>query len=123
MFRKFLIYATIVLGAAMFVLYGLLPRQTITLLGYTANDAAVLLSRFFGSAQLGIAVMVWAVRNADAETQNPVLLGLFISLILLLVISLIEKASGGGAPIVWAAIIGTVIAIIAFGYELFGSKQ
>lgn len=93
------------------------PDSVLTFLGVTEQYKATMwASRFFGSAMFALGVVLWFVKNIEEEVQKKLSLGMLVSLLLGLVLTVLASGTStavlrenSGLPIFF-------LALFALGY-------
>ncbi len=116
---KTLLILTALFGAAFGLAYLFIPRILLDFFGVEYGDAAVMTARFFGGAIFGYGVLAWTVRNAEGSpTRRAVKLGIFVTCLIGLVLSIISMVTGFFAANGWIPVAFFVLITIAFAYVL-----
>jgi hypothetical protein len=115
------------ISSIFFLVYGigglLLPSTFVSLFGFTANPALILVARFGASESVVIAVILLLGRNlTDWPSLLPIVAGTFLAYALGVVTTLAGMASGVMGPLGWVSVITNTAFAIAFGYLLFVKK-
>lgn len=98
----------------------LAPAQIMSLYGVTLGAGGQWVSRYLGSAFLGIAVLTWLARNASqGEALRAVVLGNFIISVTGLVVAVLERFLGSGNALLWSLIVIYLFLTLGFGYFQF----
>jgi hypothetical protein len=111
-------------GSILGVIFGLgftlMPAAALGLYDANTNDVGLLLARFFGGSMLGFAALLWSARNAaDSEARRAIGLGLFVSFLIALVISLFAQVNGVLNALGWLGVAIFLFFTLAFGYFQF----
>ena len=106
------------------VIYSVLILMVPTLMlkahGMAVSDSAILMSRFFGSALLGMGITTWLARNAaPSNARKAITLSFFISDVLGLIVSLMAMISGHMNTLGWLPVLIYVVLSAGFGYFYF----
>jgi len=97
----------------------LVPGTVMSLYGiaYAPND---MYPRFFGSALLGFATILWIGRKVTSgPALRGILIGSFIASIIGLVIAIIQALNGTGNVLVWSTVLIYFLLSIGFGDFIF----
>ncbi len=115
----FLIIATVLYG--IFGLGSLLaPEQVFGPMGYTLNSAGQLLARTQATAIIGLAVMLWLVRNAEnSAALRAILLGNAVYIFVEVVVLAIGTLSGIGSASAWGGVVVDGLLGVGFAYFYF----
>jgi hypothetical protein len=98
----------------------LAPAWTMSTYGITLEVPGQWIGRYLGSAFVGIAVLTWLARKAEAgEALRAVMLGDFVLSLLGLVVAIFDAASGLGNSLVWTTVLIYVFLTVGFGYYHF----
>jgi hypothetical protein len=81
------------------------------------TDGTVI-ANLFGGALTGLAVISWAMRDADPRSARPVMLGSFVYHLCGVVISLKAVLSGVAGPAGWLIVLVYAFLGAGFGYLL-----
>ncbi|MHA2092736.1 MAG: hypothetical protein ACW98K_17970 [Candidatus Kariarchaeaceae archaeon] len=96
------------------------PSTVMTLHGVSLDQSAQLMARYFGVALLGIGLITWLGRNADAsQARDAITLGLPVSYIAGFVLSLYSTISGQMNALGWLPVVVYLLLIIGYGYFRF----
>ena len=116
-------YVMILNSAAAFAYCLLLLIVPATILGWhgIAGDlSAQLIGRYFGVTLLGMGLISWMARNSDdSQARQAIVLGLLISNLAGLVLSLYGTISGQMNVLGWLAVAVYLLLTIGFGYFQF----
>ena len=115
--------AFLVFAAAISIIYGignlLLPAWVHEIHGLTSSPSASLVSRYLGSALLGLGVIVWMARNAaDTDALSAIMRGGLVVAVAGLVVSVHAMMAGLMNTIGWVLVI--VEGLLALGFVYFG---
>ena len=99
----------------------LVPNQLMTLYGVDLDPSGEYIARYLGSAFLGIGVISWFARNAQADNAalRAVILGAFILCLTGFVASLFDVFLGVGNSVVWSTVAIYFLLAVGFGYYQF----
>ena len=119
-----------IVGAILLLIYGLLwfvlPAVGLNLHGHdvTTTDLASVITRYWGSAYIAIAVILWMAKEADADSigVRAIITGGFVMLVLGLLAAINDVLYGGPNAVIWVAVALYVIFGIWFGVLLFKKK-
>lgn len=116
---KTLLVLTALFGAAFGLAYLFIPKILLDFFGVDYGDAAVMTARFFGGAIFGYGVLAWTARNAEGSpTRRAIKLGILVTCLIGLVLSIIGTITGFFAANGWIPIAFFVLITIAFAYVL-----
>ena len=88
--------------------------------GIATDPSSILMSRYFGVALLGIGLVTWLARDAnESKARDALTLGLPISYIAGLVLSLQATLSGQMSALGWLPVVVYTLLILGFGYVRF----
>jgi hypothetical protein len=91
--------------------------------GVKADHAIVFMTRRYGAALFGYAVILWFARAAAASpARHAIATGGFVVTAVVAVISLFGVLSGTVGPMAWSAVVIEVLLAAAFGYLLLTEK-
>ena len=115
------VFAGAALVAAIFGLaFVLAPAQTMALYDITLDAAGLFVTRLLGAAFLGYAVINWLVRNAGpTRERQTVALGLFVSLGVGFIASLLAQLDGVANSLGWLTVALYLVFSLGFGYVRF----
>lgn len=87
----------------------------------TLSDFGVTFARWFGSALLGFAVLLWFGRRSEnAETRRAVLASMFTYWVVSTLFALLGQLAGVMNAMGWQVVLSHLILAVAFGVFLFG---
>jgi len=120
--RTLFIITSIVLLA-----YGLvwliIPNIGLNFHGYnlTATDPASIVTRYWGAAWVGVAVMLWLAKDADKDSValRAIMVGGFVLAVASLLAALLDVFGGGQDKYAWINIAFYAIFSIWIGYFVF----
>jgi len=86
-----------------------------------ANDPVTIIARYWGSAYLAIAVILWLAKEGDADSiaVRAILKGGVVVVVLGLIAAINDTVYGGPRALIWVAIGLYVIFGVWFGVLLF----
>ncbi len=95
-----------------------------TALGWYGIDllpkAGILMSRLFGSALLGIAILTWLVRSQGAsEARTAIITGLLLHDALGFIVGLLAQLDGVANQLGWSTVIIYLLLALGYGYFRF----
>ena len=97
----------------------LMPQQMATAGGVAASSAVLMILRFMGVANIGLGLIAWLVRNAEASsTRDRVSLGFFIFFALHALTSLYGQFTDTSTSMHW--VMATLQGLIAIGFFIAG---
>ena len=113
--------------AVLSVLFGigfvLAPDQVLINYGVESSPAIALMSRLFGGTLLAIAVILWSARDFhDQAVVRAVLVGIGVSDVVNLVVSLLAVTSGTINALGWSTVLIYLCGALGAGYFLAASK-
>jgi hypothetical protein len=102
----------------------LLPVQTMALYGTNLDVSGQYIARYFGSAFLGISVILWMARYTKPkdDATKGIVLGGFILTLTGFVAALFDKFYGVGNSLVWLTVVLYFLFALGFGYYHFSKK-
>jgi len=116
---KTLLILTGLFGAAFGLAYLFIPKTLLDFFGVDYGDAAVMTARFFGGAIFGYGVLAWSARNAEGSpTRKSIKLGIFVTCLIGLVLSIIGVMSDFFTAYGWIPIAFFALITVAFAYVL-----
>lgn len=89
------------------------PVAAVGLYGNTVEGTGVFMTRFFGSALIGLAFVAWLNRSAPSR---GVVLGFFVTTVLGLVVALYNIIAGPGNALLWVNLVVYLVLAAGFGY-------
>ena len=112
------------INALVAVVFGLafviLPGQTASLYGVTADAQFRYLAQLFGSALVGFAILTWSARAAPAsDARKAIVLALLVSDGLGFILALIGQLGGVVTAIGWSTVAIYLLLALGFGYFQF----
>jgi hypothetical protein len=114
----FLLNAIAVLGYAVGLL--IIPATVNSWHGIATDPSTLLMSRFFGVALLSTGLPAWLARNSEeSKARDALTLGLLISYIAGLILSVQATLSGQMNALGWLPAALYLVLIIGFGYFRF----
>ena len=106
---------TAALSAALFVCLLFFPRVVFVLFGMEGNESAAVMSRRASALFLGLAVMCWLARGAEASVARRALdAGLGVAMLGLAVAGAVEFTRGAVGPGVWLAVVVEVTIAVSY---------
>jgi len=97
-----------------------IPSTMLEWHGMSQGPTEVLLGRFFGVSLIGIGLVTWLARNvADAQAIDAITLGLLISDVIGLVVSLLGVLGGVMNALGWGAVAIYLLLTLGYGYFRF----
>ena len=113
-----------VINAIVAVVFGiafvLVPAQSVSLYGVTADEPLKLTAQLFGAALIGFAVLTWFARNAtESDARTAIVLALFISDGIGFIVSLIAQLGGVLNTLGWLNVGIYLLLALGFGYFQF----
>jgi hypothetical protein len=108
------------IGSLLFGLaYLIIPDRLVALFGLTI-DPFDQYPRFFGTALLGFASILWLSRKiSSGPGLRAILIGSFIASIAGLVIAVLQALNGAGNSLVWSIVIIYLLLSLGFGDFVF----
>jgi hypothetical protein len=115
--------AFLVFAAAVSIIYALgnllMPAWVHEMHGLASSPSASLVSRYLGSALLGLGVILWMTRNvANSETLSPIMWGGLVVAGAGLIVSVHAMTAGLMNSMGWVLVI--VQGVLALGFVYFG---
>jgi hypothetical protein len=115
------------LAALIAFLFGLgfilAPVQVLSMYAINLDTGGLFITRYLGSAFLGVAVINWLVRNKKSETIKPVLTGDLMFTATALVVAVWDVFGGAGNAMVWTTVAFYLILTIGIVYFLFQQEE
>ena len=98
----------------------IVPGTVMALHGISDSPSTLLMARYFGVGLLGIGLVTWFARNSDkSQAQDAISLGLPISYLVGLVLSLQATLAGEMNAVGWLPVVIYLLLILGFGYFRF----
>ena len=98
----------------------IIPATIMTWHGISNDPSTILMARFFGVALLGIGLVTWLARNSEeSQARDALTLGLPISYIVGLILSLQSTLTGQMSVLGWLPVAVYFLLIAGFGYIRF----
>ena len=114
--------ALLVIVAVIWLAYGvgfaLAPAAIWSLYGVTLDSAGILMARFLAATSIGLALICWLERHADADVLRGINVALFVTSITGFIAALLGLLSGVMGPIGWGNVI--ILLLMALGHGYFG---
>jgi len=115
------IKAAFIAGAIFSIIFGIwlafLPNTLPDVFGITLNEDGVHISRIFGAALIGWAVMFWQVRSdMPSEARRNIILGEIFHSGIASIIWIFALIQGLGNWLMWIPFLGHAALTIWFGY-------
>ena len=111
------LYTLMTITAVVAFIFGLafvlFPTATLDMYGNTLEGVGVFMTRYFGSALLGLAFLAWFTRK---DTSKGVVLGLFVTVLLGFVVALWDMFAGTGNALRWINVVIYLLLTLGFGY-------
>ncbi len=121
--RAFLTIHSIVAGVYG-VLFVAMPAALLPLYGGDPSETAVLMGRYFGSALLTFAAVLWLARaSGDSPARRAVVLGFFVGLVAGFLVALHAQLSGVVNALGWTTVAVYAVFAAGYGYFHFSSRQ
>jgi hypothetical protein len=118
-FSTFMIIASI-LGLIFGLGFILFPVQLMASYGVTLSDGGLWVSRYLGSAFIGIGLVAFLARNAGhSETLGAIVLGNFVLSLTGLVVAFLDSLLGTGNALTWLNVVIYLFLSLGFGYFQF----
>ena len=116
------------IAAILALLFGLafilVPAWTMTSYAITLDEAGQWMTRYLGSAFLGIGVLTWLAKGDEgSESLSAIMLGAFVLSITGLVVSFLDAASGHGNSLHWLNVVIYLFLTVGWGYFRFVSPD
>jgi hypothetical protein len=97
----------------------LAPQQMATAGGVAASSGVLMMVRFMGVANIGLGLIAWLVRNAEASTtRDGVSMGFFVFFALHALTSLYGQFTDASTSMHW--VMASLQALIALGFFIAG---
>ncbi|MFC2028672.1 hypothetical protein ACFLTX_01970 [Chloroflexota bacterium] len=98
----------------------LFPIPTMTFFGETLDEAGAFMARYFGSALLGVSLILWYARSsAISQALLAINFGGLVISVTGLVVALLEFFSSVGNAMVWIVVAIYLLLSLGFGYYHF----
>lgn len=98
----------------------IVPATVMTLHGISTDPSTILMARYFGVALLGIGLVTWLARNSDkSQAQDAMTLGLPISYVAGLVLSLQATLTGQMSVVGWLPVVVYLLLVAGYSYFRF----
>jgi hypothetical protein len=118
-FSTFMIIAAI-LGLIFGLGFILFPVQLMDSYGVTLSEGGVWVSRYLGSAFIGIGLVAFFARNAGhSEALGAIVLGNFVLSVTGLVVAFLDSLLGSGNALTWLNVVIYLFLSLGFGYFQF----
>ncbi|HEY3310423.1 MAG TPA: hypothetical protein VGK00_02175 [Anaerolineales bacterium] len=118
-YKTFMIIYSVV-GLLFGLSFFLAPAWTEASYGVNLDAGGQLMARFMGSAYLGLAVIIWLVRNIiSPELRRPVLAGMLVASTLGLVLGIYDRIMGIENALAWSTVLIFLLMSIGSGYYTF----
>ena len=105
------------LGYAIVLL--IVPSTVLLLHGISADQSTILVARYFGVALVGMGLVTWFARNSEkSQAQDAITLGLAISYIVGLLLSLRSNLAGQMNALGWLPFVIYLLLSVMLGYIL-----
>lgn len=112
-----IIKAIVCLGFGPLLLF--VPAWLLNLLGSSYGPGAALTAREYGAALIGMILLTWIARNAEASIARcAIIWHLFVYDAIALVVTLIILLSGGLNMLGWGIVVVYLFFTVGFGYLL-----
>jgi hypothetical protein len=100
------------------------PGPLLNLLGTSFGPGAALTAREYGAALIGLLMLTWFARNAEASVaRRAIILNLFVYDAIALVVTLIIQLSGGLNLLGWGIVAIYLFFAVGFGYLLLPQEK
>jgi len=97
-----------------------IPATIVGLHGISDDPSTILMSRYFGTALLGIGLITWIVRNADdSKARDAITISLPISYIAGFILSLVSTLFGQMNAVGWLPVCIYLLLVLGYGYFRF----
>jgi len=108
-------------GAFLFGLaFLLVPTNLLSLYGVTLDPSSQYLARYFGSALLGLAAVIWIGRSLKSgQGLRAILVGSLLASITGLVVSIFELLRGVDNMFIWSTLVIYFLLSLGFGDFVF----
>ena len=103
------------------VAFMLIPKQTLSAYGVALDTAGEYITRYWGSAFIGIACITWFARFANPKSQGTraIILGGFILCVTGFVVALFDTFYGVTNNLIWSTVVIYFLLGVGFGYYQF----
>ncbi len=113
-----------VIAAVFGIIFALIPAQAAQMYGLTATASLNYVTRLFGIALIGIAVLSWLVKNvADSDARKAILLAFLVMDALGFVWTLIGQLRGVVNTLGWLSVVIYLLLAVGFGYFRFANQR
>jgi hypothetical protein len=118
-FSTFMVIAA-VLGLIFGVAFILFPAQLMASYGVTLSEGGLWVSRYLGSAYIGIGLVTFLARNAGhSGALGAIVLGFFVLSVTGLVVAFLDSLLGTGNALTWLNVVIFLFLTLGFGYFQF----
>jgi len=98
----------------------LVPETSLSLYGVMLSPGGVVVTRLFGAALFGYAVLSWFARNAgESEARRAILLAMVVGDTLGFILALMGQLSGVVNSLGWSTVVIYLLLAMGFGYFQF----
>ncbi len=98
----------------------IVPATVMTLHGISTDPSTILMARYFGVALLGIGLVTWLARNSDeSHARDAMTLGLPISYVAGLLLSLQATLTGQMSVVGWLPVVVYLLLVAGYSYFRF----
>jgi hypothetical protein len=117
---KALMIITSIMGLFFGLSFFFYSAWTVTSSGVNLNMGGQYIARLLGSVYLGYAMLFWLARNSpNWKTQHSIVVSAFISMILVLILSIYDRAVGIENALAWSTFAIYLLLCIGDGYFAF----
>ncbi|MGD2144935.1 MAG: hypothetical protein PVF54_10700 [Anaerolineae bacterium] len=110
--------AVAVIWLAYGVGFAVAPVAIWSLYGVTLDSAGILISRYLAASSLGLGLICWLERRAEADVLQGINIALFVTSVAGLIAALLGVLSGVVGPLGWGSVI--ILSLMALGHGYFG---
>jgi len=102
----------------------LVPETLVSTYGMTLDGPGIIMTRFFGTALVNFALVLWLARNAgDSEARRAITLGFFIALVLGTLVAIQAQLTGLMNALGWTTVLLYGALACGHGYLHFKGEQ
>ncbi|MEE8186464.1 MAG: hypothetical protein V3T99_02240 [Nitrososphaerales archaeon] len=102
----------------------LMPESVLALYDVIADQTAIVMSRFFGGAVLGIGLLAWFAKNTeDSEARKAIVLAFFLSNLVGIAVSIHGQLTGEANQLGWSTVAIYILLAAGYGYFQFSKSK
>jgi len=99
-----------------------MPARVLANYGVTGDANLDLMTRLFGGALVGFAIISWQARNAgDSAARRAIVMAFFVADAIGFVVSLMAQLNGVSNNLGWSTVAIYLVLALGFGYHAVGS--